>query len=149
MYSSCRVARFLKELALPPKLRYQAMGPSVFESDDESGEHFGAFGRPGALIEDLGKIFGIGRGGLRVVKGCSSFDEQKGRVSSGKSMMYCSWEGMILDMDQQPACTLLSCPDVEANEVNSPPRRMPWLQCGCSAGWDGEDRQDIPTRAIY
>lgn len=81
------VARFPKELTLPPKLWYQTMGPLVFESEHESGGHFAAFERPDAIIDDLRTMFGKGGGAFGVVKGSSGFDEQEIRVSYGKPMI--------------------------------------------------------------
>ena len=81
------VARFPKELTLPPKLWHQTMGPLVFESEHESGGHFAAFERPDAIVDDLRNMFGKGGGAFGVVKGRSGFDEHEVRVSYGKPMI--------------------------------------------------------------
>jgi hypothetical protein len=78
------VARFPKELSLPPKLWYQTMRPLVFEKEHESGGHFAAFERPDAIVDDLRTMFGKGGGAFGVVKGCTGFDAQEVRVSSEK-----------------------------------------------------------------
>ena len=81
------VARFPKELGLPPKLWYQTMGPLVFESEHDSGGHFAAFEKPDAIVEDLRTMFGVGGGAFGAVKGCTGYDDQEVRMPSGKPMI--------------------------------------------------------------
>lgn len=63
------LARFPKELGLPPKAWHRMMGPVVFESEYEKGGHFAAWERPEAIVDDLQKMFGKGGGAYNVVKG--------------------------------------------------------------------------------
>lgn len=78
------IGRFPKELNLPPKLWYQAMGPLVFEKEHDFGGHFAAFERPEAVVEDLRTMFGKGGGAFGVVKRCTGYDGQQFQVSSAK-----------------------------------------------------------------
>jgi hypothetical protein len=60
------------------------MGPLVFEMEHKSGGHFAVFERPDAIVDDLRTMFGKRGGAFGVVKGCTGFDAQELRVSSGK-----------------------------------------------------------------
>jgi len=64
---------FPKELRVVPKSWARTIGNVVFESDHNSGGHFGAHEKPAELAGDLRKMFGQGGPAYGVVKGKTGY----------------------------------------------------------------------------
>lgn len=64
-----------KELAVLPRTWCRALGPVVFEAENDSGGHFYATENPQFLARDLRTMFGKGGGAYGVVKGRSGYDD--------------------------------------------------------------------------
>lgn len=69
------LAYFPKELHVFPKTWGRTLGPVVYESDNESGGHFGAWERPNVIVDDLRKMFGKKGGAYGVVRGRDGYGD--------------------------------------------------------------------------
>ncbi|KZT07566.1 alpha/beta-hydrolase [Laetiporus sulphureus 93-53] len=67
------ISFFPKELVVVPKTWARGIGNVVFESDHDSGGHFGAHERPNELAADLRKLFGKGGPAFGVVPGATGY----------------------------------------------------------------------------
>lgn len=75
------IARFPKDLILLPKLWHHTMGPILYESEHESGNHFAAWERPDAIVANLRAMFG---------KKCGAYDRVTGKNGySDWAQWYC------------------------------------------------------------
>lgn len=75
------VARFPKELTLPPKSWYATMGKLVYQSEHSHGGHFAAWERPDAIVNDLRSMFGKRGGAFGVVPNRNGYgQDQKSRL---------------------------------------------------------------------
>lgn len=62
------IARFQNDAVLMPKLWNHTLGPIVHESEHTRGGHFGAWERPDAIVQDLRRMFGLGRALYRLIR---------------------------------------------------------------------------------
>lgn len=70
------LACFPRELVVVPKIWGRALGPVVYESEQDSGGHFAAWEKPEAIAKDLKSMFRKGGLVYGVVPGRDGYQER-------------------------------------------------------------------------
>lgn len=69
------MAYFTCELIVVPKIWGRALGPVVYESDQESGGHFATWEKPEAIAKDLESLFRKGGSVYQVMPGLDGYQK--------------------------------------------------------------------------